>query len=287
MSNADLLQRSLAAVWHPCTQMKQHANTDAGSLPLIPIARGEGAWLYDFDGKRYLDGISSWWVNLFGHCNPRINAALRAQLDELERRTVAGQVRREAALVAQAGRVALGLQHALERVVDLGTLAQRLGERLRADRGDHELLHVDVGVGVRPAVDDVHHRHRQQVGVRAAHVAEQRKAGGFGGSLGDGQGHAEDGVGAQALLVGGAVQVDHRLVDQALLGGVEAEDRRGDLVLHVGHGLGDALAQVAGLVVVPQLARLEGAGGGTRRDSGPAGGAVLEGDLDLDGRVAA
>ena len=90
MSNADLLQRSLAAVWHPCTQMKQHANTDAGSLPLIPIARGEGPWLYDFDGKRYLDGISSWWVNLFGHCNPRINAALRAQLDELEHVILAG-----------------------------------------------------------------------------------------------------------------------------------------------------------------------------------------------------
>ena len=90
MSNADLLQRSLAAVWHPCTQMKQHANTDAGSLPLIPIARGEGAWLYDFDGKRYLDGISSWWTNLFGHANPRINAALRAQLDELEHVILAG-----------------------------------------------------------------------------------------------------------------------------------------------------------------------------------------------------
>ena len=90
MSNTDLLQRSLAAVWHPCTQMKQHTNTDAGSLPLIPIARGKGAWLYDFDGKRYLDGISSWWVNLFGHCNPRINAALREQLEDLEHVILAG-----------------------------------------------------------------------------------------------------------------------------------------------------------------------------------------------------
>ena len=86
MSNTDLLQRSLAAVWHPCTQMKQHQ----GDLPLIPIARGEGAWLYDFDGRRYLDGISSWWVNLFGHCNPRINAALRDQLDTLEHVMLAG-----------------------------------------------------------------------------------------------------------------------------------------------------------------------------------------------------
>ena len=90
MSNDNLLQRSLNAVWHPCTQMKQHTNTDAGALPLIPIARGKGAWLYDFDGKRYLDGISSWWVNLFGHCNPRINAALREQLEELEHVILAG-----------------------------------------------------------------------------------------------------------------------------------------------------------------------------------------------------
>lgn len=89
MANSDLLQRSLAAVWHPCTQMKQHAAAFE-ALPLIPIARGEGVWLYDFDGRRYLDGISSWWVNLFGHCHPRINAALREQLDELEHVILAG-----------------------------------------------------------------------------------------------------------------------------------------------------------------------------------------------------
>ena len=80
-----LLKRSLAAVWHPCTQMKQHE-----WLPLVPVARGEGCWLYDCDGRRYLDAISSWWVNLFGHCNPRINAALRAQLESLEHVLLAG-----------------------------------------------------------------------------------------------------------------------------------------------------------------------------------------------------
>ncbi|RTL34783.1 MAG: adenosylmethionine--8-amino-7-oxononanoate transaminase [Rhodocyclaceae bacterium] len=84
-SNASLLSRSLSAVWHPCTQMKHHEQ-----LPLIPIKRGEGAWLYDMDGKRYLDGISSWWVNLFGHANPRIGAALKAQLDTLEHVLLAG-----------------------------------------------------------------------------------------------------------------------------------------------------------------------------------------------------
>ncbi|OIR08947.1 adenosylmethionine-8-amino-7-oxononanoate aminotransferase [mine drainage metagenome] len=84
-SNSDLLERSLSAVWHPCTQMKRHE-----TLPLVPIARGEGVWLYDLDGKRYLDTVSSWWVNLFGHCNPRINAALADQLGKLEHVMLAG-----------------------------------------------------------------------------------------------------------------------------------------------------------------------------------------------------
>jgi adenosylmethionine-8-amino-7-oxononanoate aminotransferase len=83
--NDAYMRRSLAAVWHPCTQMKTHE-----SIPLVPIERGEGAWLYDFDGKRYLDAISSWWVNLFGHCNPRINAALKHQLERIEHLILAG-----------------------------------------------------------------------------------------------------------------------------------------------------------------------------------------------------
>ena len=84
-SNHSLLQRSLASVWHPCTQMKQHE-----ALPLVPIRRGSGVWLEDMDGKRYLDGVSSWWVNLFGHNHPQIKAAIRAQLDELEHVILAG-----------------------------------------------------------------------------------------------------------------------------------------------------------------------------------------------------
>ena len=90
MHNFELLQRSLAAVWHPCTQMKQHASDGEGSLPLIPIKSGRGVWLRDFEGNRYLDAISSWWVNLFGHGNPRINAALRDQLEQLEHVILAG-----------------------------------------------------------------------------------------------------------------------------------------------------------------------------------------------------
>ncbi len=83
--NSAWLQRSLDSVWHPCTQMKHHP-----TLPLVPIARAEGVWLEDFDGKRILDGISSWWVNLFGHGNPRINTAITDQLNHLEHVMLAG-----------------------------------------------------------------------------------------------------------------------------------------------------------------------------------------------------
>lgn len=64
----------------------QHHET----VPLVPVSHGRGAWLYDADGRRYLDAISSWWVNLFGHANPRINAALKDQLDKLEHAMLAG-----------------------------------------------------------------------------------------------------------------------------------------------------------------------------------------------------
>jgi adenosylmethionine-8-amino-7-oxononanoate aminotransferase len=83
--NASFVARDLAHVWHPCTQMKDHEQ-----LPMIPIRRGEGVWLEDYSGHRYLDAISSWWVNLFGHANPRIGAAVRAQLGELEHVIFAG-----------------------------------------------------------------------------------------------------------------------------------------------------------------------------------------------------
>ena len=84
-TNAELVARSRAAVWHPCTQMKAHER-----FPLVPIARAEGAWLEDFDGRRYLDGVSSWWVNLFGHNHPRINAAIGAQLRSVAHVMLAG-----------------------------------------------------------------------------------------------------------------------------------------------------------------------------------------------------
>ena len=85
MRNLAWLERTRAAVWHPCTQMKQ-----LEQVPPLPVARGEGAWLIDYEGRRYLDAISSWWVNLFGHANARINAAIIHQLGQIEHVMLAG-----------------------------------------------------------------------------------------------------------------------------------------------------------------------------------------------------
>jgi adenosylmethionine-8-amino-7-oxononanoate aminotransferase len=84
-SLVSLSRRSLAAVWHPCTQMQR-----AAAVPPLAIVRGEGPWLFDDTGQRYFDTSSSWWVNLFGHCDPRINAALKYQLDTLPHVMLAG-----------------------------------------------------------------------------------------------------------------------------------------------------------------------------------------------------
>ncbi len=85
MNNFEMSRRDLNVVWHPCTQMKDHE-----TIPLIPIRRGNGVYLEDFDGKIYIDAISSWWVNLFGHCNPYINSKVKEQLETLEHVILAG-----------------------------------------------------------------------------------------------------------------------------------------------------------------------------------------------------
>lgn len=78
--------RDLAVLWHPCTQMREHPH----ALPLFPVARGDGAWLVGHDGRRVLDGVSSWWTNLHGHAEPRIAEAIARQARTLEQVILAG-----------------------------------------------------------------------------------------------------------------------------------------------------------------------------------------------------
>ena len=107
MDNASIVERSLRHVWHPCTQMKLHE-----AQPPVPIARAEGVWLHDFEGRRYLDGISSWWVNLFGHGHPHIKAALREQLDSLDHVMLAGFTHAPVVELSEKLGVLTGLSHA-------------------------------------------------------------------------------------------------------------------------------------------------------------------------------
>jgi adenosylmethionine-8-amino-7-oxononanoate aminotransferase len=99
MNNQTMVERDLEVLWHPCSQMKDHdlRGNQGESVPLIPIKSGQGVWLKDFEGKQYLDAISSWWVNIFGHANPVINRAIKQQLDTLEH-VILGGFTHEAAL---------------------------------------------------------------------------------------------------------------------------------------------------------------------------------------------
>lgn len=97
MNGLDTLSaRSLRSVWHPCTPLRHGQQT-----PPLAIARGEGPWLIDTDGRRYFDAISSWWVNLFGHADPTINQAIKQQLDTLPHVMLAGCTHESAVVLAE------------------------------------------------------------------------------------------------------------------------------------------------------------------------------------------
>ena len=96
LTNDAVRDRDLAVLWHPTTQMKDHE-----WLPLLPVKRGRGVWLEDFEGGRYIDAISSWWVNLFGHANPHISNAVARQARELEHVILAGVTHEPAVRLAE------------------------------------------------------------------------------------------------------------------------------------------------------------------------------------------
>ena len=230
------------------------------------------------------------------HVNARRVAGLLDRVDqEVERGPVGLQIRCEAALVAPAGRESLPAQDSLERVVHLGADPQAAGEGLRAGRNHHELLEVDRVVGVRAAVQHVHHRHRQELsrtrvlraggGVELGEVVVEGLVLIRGGGLGDGQRHAEDRVRAEPALVRGPVELDHRPVERRLLGGPGALDRGGDLAVHMRDGLADSLSAP----LVPAVAQLDSLvlpGRGARGHGREAARARVEHDLHLDRRVS-
>ena len=207
--------------------------------------------------------------------------------DKVERSPRRGDVWREPALVADRRRQPGAMQLALQRMEDLRAAAQRFGKAVCADRHHHEFLEVDRVVGMRAAVEDVHHRHRQDAGADPTDIAVERQAARLRRRLGHRQRDAQDRIGAQLALILGPIERDQLGIDVGLVFRFEADDRFGNRAVHRFHGLADALAAPPALVAVAQLHRLVRAGGCARRDGGPAHAAVLECHVHLDSRIAA
>ena len=135
----------------------------------------------------------------------------------------------------------------------LGSHADTLPLRLRTDGSYHELLEGDGRIRVGTAVYDVHHRHRQHVGIRTTEIAVERNLQVVGSRVGHSQGDTEDGVGAEVLLRGRTVELEHLRIDGPLVEHIHANQGRGDLLVHIPDSEQDTLAQEATLVTVTKL----------------------------------
>ena len=197
------------------------------------------------------------------------------------------QVGSEAALVADRGIEPLGMQHFLEGMEHLGAVAHRFGERRRADGKNHELLDVDAVVGMRAAVDDVHHGHRQGYIAGASQVPIQRQTVVARGRMRRRQGHGQQGIRAQIGFEIGAVGLQQAGVEPALILGVESNQRIAQRTVDVRHRLEHALAAVALRVAVAQFHRLARAGGGAGRHRGAADDAGMQHHIRFDGGISA
>jgi hypothetical protein len=143
---------------------------------------------------------------------------------------------------------------------DFATAAQRVREPLKAQRHDHELLDVHRIIGMRPAIDDVHHRRRQDIGAHATQIPIQRLLSIVRRSFGDGQGDSQDRVGSQLALVICTVQLHHPLVDADLVRGIPALECVRQHLIHVVDGLEDTFPKILRFVAVPQFPGLVSTG---------------------------
>jgi hypothetical protein len=160
------------------------------------------------------------------------------------------KIGRKTAFVANRSREALLVQQLLQRVKDLGAATQCFAERILTHRQDHELLEVEAVVGVFATVDDVHHRHRHLHRPGTTKIAVERQAGFLGRRLGHRHRNREHGVGTETRLVVGAVEMNQRLIDERLFLGIEANDRLGNLGVHILDGLQHPLAEIASGIAV-------------------------------------
>ena len=197
------------------------------------------------------------------------------------------KIRREPTLVAHRRREPAPFEHALERVENLATRADRLAERVHAPRHHHEFLEIHRRVRVRAAVDDVHHRHGQDLRVRSAEVFVKWLIELTGGRFRRGQRDREDRVRPELRFVLRAIERDHRAVDPHLVERIAALDDLGDGFVHVRHRLGHAFAEVAILHPVAQFPSLVLPGARPARHDGPPDRPARERDFGFDSGIAA
>ncbi len=169
---------------------------------------------------------------------------------------------------------------------NLRTVAQRLAKVRRADGQDHEFLDVQAIVGVRTAIDDVHHRHRHDRFAALADIFEKRQLLGIRSRMGRGQGNRQQRVGAEAALGLGAIQVDHDLIEAFLITGIVAQQRLPQYGIDVLDGLQHALAAIALRIPVTQLHRFARTGGSPRGHRSTTLRAVIQDDIRLDRGIA-
>ena len=206
--------------------------------------------------------------------------------DQFEGLGVAFQIGGEPAFVADVGRILFVVQHFFQIMEHLAAAADGVAEAVETQRHDHELLHVHGVVGVRAAVDDVHHRGGQQPGADATQVTVQRQAAVTCRRMCTGQRHAQDGVRAEFLLVLGAVEFDHPLVQADLIERVEAAQFVGDFRVHVVNRRQNPFTEVFRFVAVAKFEGLVDTGAGPAGHRRPAERAVGQIDIDLDGRIS-
>jgi len=197
------------------------------------------------------------------------------------------QVGGETAFVAHAGGMAVRMQNGFQGMKDLGPDAQGIAECLGAHRQDHEFLDVQTVVRMGAAVDHVHERHGQHLGVDAAQILMKRQGEKLAGGPGRGHGYAEHGVGPQAALVLRAVQVNQSIVDLHLAQGIHADDGFGDFAVHMFHGLEHALALVPFFIAIAQFQGFARARGRARRHGGPSHMAGFKGNFHFHRGIAA
>ena len=205
--------------------------------------------------------------------------------DEVERFGGAGQIGGKATFVADCCRQPLVMQLFLERMENLRPHPHRIEQAVGANRHDHEFLKINGIIGMHPAVDDIHHRHGEDVRPDATDIAIERQSPRVGRSLCHRKRHAQNGICAQPRFVRRPVKRDHDRVDLALIFGVITRQRAGNLAIDRINRLGHALAQPR-LAAVTQFHSFIRPRRCTRRNSGTPETTVFKKHVDFDRGVA-